>query len=1024
MELFELLIKYKHLPVIPHVLESDISDVTNLIKITPEDNLYKVEAKSEFSRFTSAISSEVILDSNFQLKEAQCGCLEHFRKKQCVHTTLLYALALKLLCPENFQIQYDKFKWVDLKEKQELILTQLTSDLRANASYFKKIHLTPEISFEGNCYFLSLRIGYDKEYVIKNISEFIYEMENNIYYSYGQKLAFIHSYEVLDDASKELYNLLTSVAHEDSFKNIKIKRGHVLSILEIYHDSGIYFARENEKLKYFLIEELRDIPLILDQHALFIEQPQKTKKLICGVNYAYFIGEEKIFSYHFQKRNEAVIFRALFKCQSEGLLIEANETDFISNLLPIIKKDIIIKDMFYDAYSLPSVKISSYFQYSKGKIINIPVVEVEDKYKETSYVRQIQDSYLKCLEAFGFESIDKKIYALDSLDLQYAFLTEDISVLKNYGEVYFDDSIKRIVLKKSNRVHIQISYNVGLLDFKFDGKALTLEEIEAMLIAYRQKKHFVKLKNDIIIKIKEEDAKELNNFLEDFNISIKDIHKKTTKPLNYLLKLVDGLEDSIQYDDNIYSMIQEIQNFKTNHFQPKEEFMNILRPYQLEGFRWLKTLAKFGFGGILADDMGLGKTLEIIAFLASDDVEGPSLIVCPMSLVYNWEAECSKWNYHNPVYLVMGGAQERENIIRSIDEKKKAIYITSYDSLRRDIDLYSMSFRTIIADEAQFIKNQNALKSAAIKQIKSTLRFALTGTPIENGLADLWSIFDYLMPGYLASYAHFKTRYESLIMQEDTETLTLLKKRVHPFILRRTKQEVLHELPDKLEEIYYCKMEPQQEEVYKMFVEQIKTDIQTSGTHILSLLTRLRQVCISPQLIYEDSIASAKLSLALELTQRAISSCHRILLFSQFASIFPILGNMFEKENISYQILDGKTSAKRRIELVDNFNNSSDIKVFMISLKAGGTGLNLTGADMVIHLDPWWNISAENQATDRAYRIGQTKNVHVLKLVCKETIEEKVLKLQELKKELANSIISCQEDKISLSKEDILELID
>ena len=493
---------------------------------------------------------------------------------------MLYALALKLLCPENFQIQYDKFKWVDLKEKQELILTQLTSDLRANASYFKKIHLTPEISFEGNCYFLSLRIGYDKEYVIKNISEFIYEMENNIYYSYGQKLAFIHSYEVLDDASKELYNLLTSVAHEDSFKNIKIKRGHVLSILEIYHDSGIYFARENEKLKYFLIEELRDIPLILDQHALFIEQPQKTKKLICGVNYAYFIGEEKIFSYHFQKRNEAVIFRALFKCQSEGLLIEANETDFISNLLPIIKKDIIIKDMFYDAYSLPSVKISSYFQYSKGKIINIPVVEVEDKYKETSYVRQIQDSYLKCLEAFGFESIDKKIYALDSLDLQYAFLTEDISVLKNYGEVYFDDSIKRIVLKKSNRVHIQISYNVGLLDFKFDGKALTLEEIEAMLIAYRQKKHFVKLKNDIIIKIKEEDAKEFNNFLEDFNISIKDIHKKTTKPLNYLLKLVDGLEDSIHYDDNIYSMIQEIQNFKTNHFQPKEEFMNILRPYQ------------------------------------------------------------------------------------------------------------------------------------------------------------------------------------------------------------------------------------------------------------------------------------------------------------------------------------------------------------------------------------------------------------------------------------------------------------
>ena len=363
-------------------------------------------------------------------------------------------------------------------------------------------------------------------------------------------------------------------------------------------------------------------------------------------------------------------------------------------------------------------------------------------------------------------------------------------------------------------------------------------------------------------------------------------------------------------------------------------------------------------------------------------------------------------------------------MIKNIDYNAKAIYITSYDSLRRDIDLYKGTFRFVIADEAQYIKNQNTLKSTAIKQLKSQMNFALTGTPIENGLADLWSIFDYLMPGYLADYSHFKSRYESLILHDDDEALDLLKKRVQPFILRRTKKDVLKDLPDKIEEIYYCKMDEKQEELYKAYVQNIKNDLKENGNQVLALITRLRQICITPQLIYENEFNSAKLALALELIKRALASEHRILIFSQFASVFPILGKMLDAEEIKYFTLDGTTKALNRLEMVEKFNNDEQYKVFMISLKAGGTGLNLTGADMVIHLDPWWNVSAENQATDRAYRIGQTKNVHVLKLVCKDTIEEKVLLLQKIKNDLASSIIHSQEKNITITKDDILKLLD
>ena len=397
-----------------------------------------------------------------------------------------------------------------------------------------------------------------------------------------------------------------------------------------------------------------------------------------------------------------------------------------------------------------------------------------------------------------------------------------------------------------------------------------------------------------------------------------------------------------------------------------------------------------------------------------------------MSLVYNWQIECEKWGYDNNVTLILGSSEDREAIIKSIIPNQKLLYVTSYDSLRRDSQLYSnVKFRYIIADEAQFIKNQFAQKSEAIKSLNSEINFALTGTPIENGLADLWSIFDFLMPGYLSNYNHFKNRYESLIIHDDTEALNNLKKRVAPFILRRTKKDVLKDLPDKIEDYYYCKMESKQREVYDSFVLKLKDDLNNGASNVLALLTRLRQVCITPELIYQEPFANTKIDMALDIIKSSIEAGHRILLFSQFAQSFPIISRELDNMGIKHFILDGQTKAKIRMDMVEEFNKNEDYKIFIISLKAGGTGLNLTGADMVIHLDPWWNSSAEAQATDRTYRIGQTKNVTVIKLICKDTIEEKVIHLQKLKKELAESIV-VEDDKkpFKLTKKEILELLD
>lgn len=415
----------------------------------------------------------------------------------------------------------------------------------------------------------------------------------------------------------------------------------------------------------------------------------------------------------------------------------------------------------------------------------------------------------------------------------------------------------------------------------------------------------------------------------------------------------------------------------------------------------------------------------------------PIMVVCPSSLSLNWFAEIEKFAGNIKGIVIRGSATTRKEQIKNIQNYD--VVITSYDLLKRDIEVYNESdyeFRYLIADEAQYMKNSNTQNAKAIKQIRARTKYALTGTPIENSLSELWSIFDFLMPGYLFSYKKFKENYEMpIIKNEDTERMNKLRMLIEPFVLRRTKKQVLTELPDKTVTVLNNEMEDEQQKVYLTYLAQAKSELndmisangfENSQIQILSALTRLRQICCHPSLFLDNYKGeSSKLNQCIEIIKDAISSGHKILLFSTYTSMFEIIEKNLRKEEIQYFKLTGQTKVDRRIELVDEFNKNENIKVFLISLKAGGTGLNLTGADMVIHYDPWWNLSAENQATDRAYRIGQKNNVQVYKLITKNSIEEKIFDLQEKKAKLIDNVLDTKTSFINkLSKEDIMKLFE
>lgn len=454
-----------------------------------------------------------------------------------------------------------------------------------------------------------------------------------------------------------------------------------------------------------------------------------------------------------------------------------------------------------------------------------------------------------------------------------------------------------------------------------------------------------------------------------------------------------------------------------------ENLKATLRDYQIEGFEFFNTLANYNFGGILADEMGLGKTVQTLAFLLFKKGKR-SIVITPTSLIFNWKNEFEKFTPDIKLGIAYGNKITREKILENINEYD--VILTSYGTYKNDIDKYdNLKFDFCIIDEAQNIKNPDSIITNAIKKINAEVKFALTGTPVENNLMELWSIFDFVMPGYLYS----KHKFEKIFANSDKNS-SQLKNLIKPFMLRRTKKEVMDELPDKIEQKFYVELEKEHKRAYKSFVNLIKRRILENNEDnitVFSYLTKLRQLSIAPEIIVKNYKGkNSKLEILMNIIKS--NKTRKILVFSQFTKVLDLIGNRLNEENISYSYIDGKIDAKKRLELVEEFNNTDKNKVFLISLKAGGTGLNLTSASMIIHFDPWWNPAVEDQASDRAHRIGQKNVVDVIKLISKDTVEEKVIEMQEIKKDLIDDIINSNLESSTalkrLSRDEIIDLFD
>ena len=641
----------------------------------------------------------------------------------------------------------------------------------------------------------------------------------------------------------------------------------------------------------------------------------------------------------------------------------------------------------------------------------------------------------------------------------YQVLSEGMPQFQEVGEVWLSESVRHLRVLPPPEVSMGVSLGGGWLDLKIETAGIDPAELLQVLSEYRQKKKYYRMKNGEFLQLSGGGLQALDSLTADLGLTKSEFQAGEAKIPAYRAFYLDSLSGDgrmklFQRDEAYGMMVRDLKTAQSVSYAVPAVLEKTLREYQKIGYTWMRTLARYHFGGILADDMGLGKTLQVITLLtafyqekteqkaAGNEGSGselplPSLIVCPASLVYNWGQEFARFSPEIRVLLIAGTAKERqeqlEEQMRMEASEGAQVIITSYDLLKRDRAAYlGRTFEYEIIDEAQVIKNAKTQGAKAVKEISANVRFALTGTPVENRLSELWSIFDFLMPGFLYGYRKFRERYElPIVKNQDPEALTALRRMTGPFVLRRLKKDVLRELPGKEERIVYSAASGRQQKLYTASALKLKEALAGgawSGNgklEVLSQLMRLRQICCDPALCFEDYTGeSAKLETCVSLIASASAAGHKILLFSQFASMLERIQERLLQEGISSHLLVGATPKEERSRMVQAFA-SDEVPVFLISLKAGGTGLNLTAADIVIHYDPWWNVAAQNQATDRAYRIGQEKPVTVYKLILKDTIEENLLKLQNAKLALAAQVVS--EGMVSLgdlSQNELMELFE
>lgn len=1049
------------------------NDLVESVEIEDEEDLVAVNGIVISEQLFSKYSTKLEIDIRSRgILSTYCTCTDYekheFSKENycCKHLVATFYKALEDLAKKK-EFKEDKNLFSKKKENKilDLILQEETDkeELKIEV-YINKNEWSNSILAEFKIGTKSM--SSNKLYILKDIEQFLVAYYNRIPIKYSKVFTFDIREQKLSTKDRELIEFIESLKeiekpiksflrNRDTFidgKSIKIPNYLVRDFFRVIKNHRIYL---NEGFFYRAVESevlFEEVPIdfsLKDSKNNFELSSLNGMPKVLGDRADVFLYGTNIY---IPKKDFCYKIKNYLDIFSEGKVIKIDKCEeerVFRKLIPSLRdltENVVLSKNIMNKTVLEPVKFNFYFD-KEGKEVTLTLkvkygsyeFNIFDDCKEKIIYRDIkkEKEVIALIERFSLEEINKKFYFYLGDEYIFSFFKYDVCKLQEYGEVYYSENFKGIKSLGSKGIKGDIKpgrYNYFEFDFKIGD--IPSEETREILRAFRENLKFFKLKSGEFLDLEELELKQFLKLLD--SVDNGDLEKNCLEINNsralYIANYIE--EKGIRYikgKKKLNELKSKFKNINKLSFEVPKDLKANLREYQKFGYNWLKTLEHLGLGGILGDEMGLGKTLQAITFILSNKGK-KTLVVAPTSLIYNWKEEFNKFAPNLVVEVLNEGKDKREEALRDIESKD--VIITTYNLLKRDLEEYKkINFDYCFIDEAQAIKNPDSQNSEAVKEVNSEYKFALTGTPMENSLMELWSIFDFVMPGYLYDRKRFTVRYYKKL-NDSEEVLNEIHSLIKPFILRRKKKDVIKELPDKIEKMHLVDLGEDQKKVYSIYAnnalsimekKQDAEEFNKSKIEILSYITKLRQLALDPAVTINDYMGeSAKIEALVEILNQGIEEGHKILVFSQFTSVLKNISSRLKEEKISFSYLDGSVSSKKRINMVNEFNEGEN-SVFLISLKAGGTGLNLTSADIVIHFDPWWNPAVENQATDRAHRMGQKNVVEVIKLIAKGTIEEKVVALQEEKKELISKII--EEGELgagstfnTLSEEELMDL--
>lgn len=1009
-----------------------------------------------------------LLQTEFELRYS-CTCPRYADKHYCKHIAAALLACIDSDKPYSSASKRDsnassqKPKQKKIKSDSNALQMLQSYQQRSEGMAPEHAHLIPRLhtSFSGSYPAFTFQVGFDRPYVVRDLLEFLRNVNNRATASYGKGLTLYHGIEQFDARSQVLIRLLWdqfyefrtlsasgyyygSPGYQTSRKNEIIFQGSSFDrLFDLLRGEQIKNTDTNMLIRF--IEGDPEITLRIKKKNGAAELsvfPSEDFEYFGSLDSLYIKFEDRI--QRCSERFREQVF-PLINQKSQIMQLALHDLPtFCSYVLPEITDQVTIDDpsallqeylpddctpCFYFDIEDDTLQLRLAFRYGESEIPEKTPVEKTPKLRRN--LRAEQEAEAAALQYFQRSPSGSLILTGD--DAVFDFLGEQLSQFHNYGEVYVSDRLRnKRIQPKNTRVGVSVSNGTLLLEMDTGG--FPPEELESLYQSLLKKRRYHRLADGRYLALDGSPCERLAEITHMLQLPAKQLKNGEIEMpafrglyLDDVLNGENGIE--LHRDRQFRAMVRNFKSVAESDYQLPENMENILRPYQKIGFSWLKTLESCGFGGILADEMGLGKTVQVIAFLLTvrrETVGLPSLIVCPASLILNWWDELARFAPDMKALLIMGTAAERKRLLT--DGENADVWITSYELLRQDIQQYrDRKFYCCILDEGQHVKNHATLASKAVKQVDAKQRFVLTGTPIENRLSELWNLFDFLMPGYLFTHGQFVDKLEKPVVKSgDEQAAAQLRRLVQPFLLRRLKRDVLRELPPKIEHVRRVPLSEEERKVYFASAAAARQSLSDGQNKmaVLAALTRLRQICCAPSLCYENYEGPlSKVEACLELCSGMTENGHQILLFSQFTSMLDLLRQRLDTMGIHSFTLQGSTPKQERARLVKAFN-AGEVPVFLISLKAGGTGLNLTAADVVIHYDPWWNLAAQEQATDRAHRIGQKSHVQVYKLIAQNSIEERILDLQSKKAALMDTVSGDGSAAIlEMSQEDLLALI-